>query len=83
MRPVRIEFTTVSKELVTNLDASDPLSYNDAKRPGRWVDTVSYGASSSYSFTTSATFSTEFGGHFKFRGTGGPGLNTGNGFFFY
>ena len=78
MRPVRIEFTKVNRELVTNLDASDPLSYNDAKRPGRWVDTVSYGASSQYSFTTSATFSTEFGGHFKFRGTGGPVQNTGN-----
>ena len=75
IRPVRLERKLVGNGLVTNLDTTNKLSYNDSKLPGRWVDIANYGLTSSYSFTFSSvgpagpTYSPLQGGYLKFNGT--------------
>jgi len=74
IRPVRLERKAVNNGLVTNMDVTNKLSYNDSTLPNRWVDIANYGLTSSYSFTfssinsTGPTYSSLQGGYLYFNG---------------
>ena len=74
IRPVRLERKAVNNGLVTNMDVTNKLSYNDSTLPNRWVDIANYGLTSSYSFTfssidsTGPTYSALQGGYLYFNG---------------
>lgn len=76
IRPVRLERKTSGSGLVTNLDATNKLSYNDSKQSNRWADLANYGLTSSYSFgfslleflTPGLTYSPSQGGYMIFNG---------------
>lgn len=75
IRPVRLERKAVNNGLVTNLDVTNKLSYNDSTLTNRWVDLANYGLTSSYSFTfastnsTGPTYSPLQGGYLRFNGS--------------